>query len=131
MNFVTLDNAFGTVSQSQADRFAAEVRRDLPIVLCMHVPLFTDWLWLASRRYWKYRHQKFRNGPVEPAVDFKAQRDDRTTADFIAYLKSVPQLRGILTGHLHVGIIGRFSKTAMEYVVGGNYAFNAQEVLFM
>ena len=131
VNFVMLDNVFGTVTRSQADRFVAEVGKGLPIILCMHVPFFTDWLWRASCRYWKYRHRKFRNGPVDPTGDFKAQQNDRTTADFIAYLKSVPLLRGILTGHLHVGIIGRFSKTAMEYVVGGNYAFNAQEVLFL
>ena len=48
----------------------------------------------------------------------------------MAYMKSERRLRGILAGHLHVAMEDRFSPTAMEYVVGGNFDFAAREVLF-
>jgi hypothetical protein len=38
-------------------------------------------------------------------------------------------LKAILTGHLHIGLEERFSPTAMQYVVAGNYMFHAAEIL--
>ena len=50
--------------------------------------------------------------------------------DFIAYLKGERLLKAILAGHLHITVQDRFSPTAVQYVVGGNYGFVGQEVLF-
>ena len=36
----------------------------------------------------------------------------------------------ILAGHLHFTMQDGFSPTARQYVVGGNYMFHGQEVLF-
>ena len=35
-----------------------------------------------------------------------------------------------LGGHLHLTVQERFSPTAMQYVIGGNFLFHGQEVLF-
>ena len=37
----------------------------------------------------------------------------------------------ILAGHLHFTAEERFSPTAMQYVVGGNFMFHGREVLFV
>jgi hypothetical protein len=58
------------------------------------------------------------------------QQEDPTTREFIAYLKGERLLKAILAGHLHITVQDRFSPTAMQYVVGGNYGFVGQEVLF-
>ena len=42
VNFVTLDDVYGSVTAEQVDLFKEEVRKGLPIVLCMHVPFFTE-----------------------------------------------------------------------------------------
>ena len=42
VNFVTLDDVYGYVTEAQVERFREEVAKGLPIVLCMHVPFFTD-----------------------------------------------------------------------------------------
>jgi len=39
-------------------------------------------------------------------------------------------MKAILAGHLHITVQDRFSPTAIQYVVGGNYGFVGQEVLF-
>ena len=132
VNFVTLDDVFGPVTAEQVERFHAEVKKGLPIVLCAHVPFFTDRIWQATCKYWNGNGRRFESAAVPPAAgDLKRQREDPVTRDFIAYLKSERLLKAILTGHLHITMQDRFSPTAMEYVVGGNFMFHGEEVLFV
>ena len=64
-----------------------------------------------------------------PIGDFRKQRSDRTTAEFIDYLKKEPCLKAILAGHFHFAVAERFSPTAMQYVAAGNFRYFGQEVL--
>ena len=132
VNFVCIDDVFGTVQPDQVERFRAEAAKGLPVILCMHVPFFTPCIWRASEKFWHYRGGKFAAMPPEPAAkgDYMRQREDPVTRDFIAYLKGEPLLKGILAGHLHITVQDRFSPTAMQYVVGGNFMFHGQEVFF-
>ena len=130
VNFICLDDVFGTVQPDLVEKFRNEAEKGLPIILCMHVPFFTDNLWLMSRRFWNHRDSKFRNpGVPDLHGDRKRQLEDKTTTEFIAYLKCEKLLKGILVGHEHMTMQDRFSETAMEYVVGGNFMFHGQEVL--
>ena len=129
--FVAIDDSYGTVTPEQVERFREEVRKGLPIVLCMHVPFYTDHLWTAHEVYGKRIGGKYSSISVPDArSDYARQLSDKTTCDFIAYLKSEPLLKGILAGHLHIDVSDRFSPTAMEYVVGGNFMFHGRHVLF-
>ena len=131
VNFICLDDVFGTVQPDQVERFRAEAGKGLPMILCMHVPFHTPAIWRASAKFWR-RSGKFGAASVAPDArgDYKRQLEDPVTRDFIAYLKSEPLLKGILTGHLHITVQDRFSPTAMQYVVGGNFMFHGEEVLF-
>ena len=131
VNFVCLDGVFGTVQPDLVEKFKAEAKKGLPIILCMHVPFLTDGIWRADCKYWKGVNKKYRNAAI-PAVGggYKRQQEDPTTRDFIAYLKEEKLLKAILAGHLHITVQERFSPTAVQYVVGGNYGFVGQEVLF-
>lgn len=130
VNFITLDDVYGYVTEEQVERFKAEIRKGLPIVLCMHVPFITDNIWRAVQRYWVDK------GPIQSAAvppvsgDLKVQRNDKVTADFIRYLKKQKLLKAILTGHEHFSIEERFSKTAMQFVTSGNFLFAGREVVF-
>ena len=130
VNFVSIDDSNGRVTKEQAERFRGEVAKGLPIVLIKHVPFYTDYIWRQSAKFWKYG-SKFRSAAAPDFTgDAAAQRNDPTTRDFIAYLKTVPLLKAVLAGHLHITVQDRFSPTAMEYVVGGNFLFLGQEVTF-
>ncbi len=130
VNFVMLDDAYGTVTARQVERFAAEVKKGLPIVLCMHVPFFSDEIWRANGKYWN-ANRTFTSAAV-PKVggDYASQQTNPVTRDFIASLRKEPLLKAILAGHLHITIQDRFSPTAMQYVVGGNFMFHGEEILF-
>ena len=130
VNFVTLDDVYGYVTAHQVERFAAEVKKGLPIVLCMHVPFFSAHIWRAHEKFWCAGRKLASAVLPDARGDYRKQRTDVVTRDFIAYLKKEPLLKAILAGHLHITVQDRFSPTAMQYVVGGNFMFHGQEVLF-
>ena len=108
---------------AKCELFAKEVKKGLPIILLMHVPFYTPRIIEATRKYWKW-NTKFRNEPPKPIAFGKRGQE------FIRYLKSEPLLKGILAGHEHITVEERFSPTAMQYLVAGNFAFAGREVLF-
>ena len=131
VNFVTLDDVYGYVTERQVELFRKEVKKGLPIVLCMHVPFHTENIWRADIRFWHDEKSRFRNVAPDPSGEYKRQQDDPVTSAFIAYLKTEPLLKAILAGHLHFTMQDQFSPTATEYVVGGNFLFHGEEILFI
>lgn len=131
VNFITLDDVYGYVLQEQVDRFREEVKKGLPIVLCMHVPFFTENIWRAETRFWVKSGKMQGSKLPEPVGDYKTQLEDSVTRDFIAYLKEEPLLKCILSGHLHISVEDRFSPTCTEYVTAGGFLFHAREVIFI
>jgi len=131
VNFVTMDDVYGYVTKEQVRRFKREVRKGLPIVLCMHVPIFSDTMWRANRRFW------IKPSPVVPkelppiSGDYKKQQEDPVTAGFIQYLKQEPLLKCILTGHEHFSFEEQFSPTCRQYVTAGGFLFHGREVVFI
>ena len=130
VNFVSLDDALGKVTAGQVKRFRAEVAKGLPIVLLKHVPFYTDFIWTAAQKYWNSGTRYHSMAIPQRKHEALIQVNDPLTRDFIAYLKTVKELKAVLAGHEHITIQDRFSPTAMEYLVGGNYLFSAQEILF-
>ena len=124
INFVTLDNVYNTVTAAQATRFEAQVKKGLPIILCMHCPIDTPRIRRAANKYWKRDNLK----SVWDANGWKEPRREPVTRDFVAYLKAQPLLKGILAGHYHIDVADRFSPTANEFLVGGNFLFHGQEI---
>ena len=137
VNFIAIDDVFGAVQPDQVEKFRAEAKKGLPIVLCMHVPFFTTpKVDLASHKFWALTGKKFsgrpdRSKPFRVGSDRWNQHNDPTTVGFIAYLKEEPLLKAILSGHEHMTMEERFSPTAVQYLVGGNFMFAAREVLFV
>lgn len=131
VNFIGFDNVYGTVTKKQADLIKAEFKKGLPVILCMHVPFYTDNIFRANERFWSDdKNYKF-SDPVVPTGEYAAQLKDPVTHDLIQFLKKQKLLKGILTGHLHIAVEEKFSETATQYVIGGNYGFNVGEVLFI
>lgn len=131
VNFVTLDDVYGYVTWEQVNRFREEVKKGLPIVLCMHVPFFTETIWRAQTRFW-IQGGKMQDGSLaKPVGDYQTQLEDPVTRNFIAYLKQEPLLKCILTGHLHISVEDQFSPTCREYVTAGGFLFHGREVIFL
>ena len=131
VNFVTMSQVYGLVSEKQVEQFRTERAKGLPIVICMHAPFYTPHIWRAHEKVWRGGGKKFRQTAVPPMRgDYQRQEEDPVTRAFLADLRREPLLKGILAGHLHFDVQDRFSPTAMEYVVGGNFLFRGQEIMF-
>jgi len=131
VNFVTLDDVYAYVTEAQADLFRAEVKKGLPIVLCMHVPVMTDELYVAVKKFWSSPGKRFRSAALpDLRGDIKVQREDRTTAAFLADLRREPLVKAVLTGHSHLNYEERLSPSCVQYVTGGNFLFQGREMLF-
>lgn len=130
VNFVAMDDSVADVagrpgiSEEQIGAFAREVEKGLPIVLCLHVPFFTPEVWRTYCQYWRNRECRFADAfPAEP------RQMNGITEDFVAYLKTEPLLKAILSGHQHYSLDERFSPTAMQYLVAGNFAGAVRHLL--
>ena len=128
INFVTLDNSSGNVSPEQAAKFEAEVKKGLPIILAMHCPIKTAHIVRSASRFWRSKNLKDIPDMGKFICTWKKEVRENETQDFYAYLASQPLLKAILAGHNHVTAADRFSPTAMEYVVGGNFLFHGAEI---
>ena len=136
VNFIAIDDVFGAVQPDQVERFKAEAKKGLPIVLCMHVPFFTPLVDLVAYKFVGLTGKRFSGRPdgsrqIKEGSDRWNQLHDSMTAGFIAYLKQEKLLKAILSGHEHITMEERFSPTAVQYLVGGNFMFAAREVLFV
>lgn len=132
VNFVAMDDVYGTVTQQQVDMFNHEVAKGLPIILCMHVPFYTENIFRASSYFWAdEKTVPVLQAHVPMSGAWKSQQNDAVTRGFIESLKKEPLLRGLLVGHEHFTMQDRFSPTAVEYIVGGNFMFHAQFVIFI
>ena len=128
VNFVTLDNVYGSVTTEQMAKFETEVKKGLPIILCMHCPIMTERIARASSRYWRKKDLKVVPDMSNFVRGYKRDGKRTNTQEFYAYLESQPLLKAILAGHLHFDVQDRFSRSAVEFVVGGNFLFHGQEI---
>ena len=132
VNFVCLDDVFDTVQPDLVERFRSEVKKGLPIVLCLHVPLYTSLTKFVSWKNWRAKSgSKIRDYELFSEREaLSRQESDPVTREFVAYLKSEPLLKAILSGHEHLTFEDRFSPTCIQYLVGGNFIFQGRVVIF-
>lgn len=75
VNFIALDDVYGTVTPQQVKQFKEEVKKGLPIVLCMHVPFYTDLIWRATERFWNNTlASDIQDKAYSPSGDYEAQK---------------------------------------------------------
>lgn len=111
VNFVSLDNSFYKVTEGQIALLRAEVAKGYPVVLCMHIPFFTEEhaqkLYEEAAWYTVGQPSCFLLGIPEEHLRLykeehrRAQTCDKTTLRFIDYVKSESRIKLIVAGHTH------------------------------
>ena len=133
VNIVGIDNSYYRFAAWQLWRLKKEVEKGLPIVLAFHDPLFEESLYDYHRK----------SVPGEPTYlvgcdedhllcynEFRAvqQRPDEPTLETIDYIKNEPQIKAILTGHLHFNFESNVTDGLPQFVTGGGYNGDAREI---
>lgn len=135
VNVVGIDDGYYQVEPWQVWRLQQEVKKGLPIVLMMHVPLYEEGLYQESVAVW----EKMGLGAALMGCDeehlmsfneFRAvqQRPTDDTLRFIDYVNSEPLIKCILTGHIHFNHECYLPGGALQIVTGNGYDGHAREV---
>ena len=136
LNIVGVDNSYYRFADWQLWRLRREVEKGLPVILAFHDPLFEQSLY-------DYHLERLPNectylvGCDEEHLlrysEFRAvqQRPDDATKRMIDYIKSEPQIKAILTGHLHFSFESMLTPTLPQFVTGGAYEGIARELTIL
>lgn len=132
VNFVALDDGYYLFEEAQLDFLKAEVARGLPIVLMMHNPLYEE-------EYFEnvsYHRERIGLKPSEtPPCAYltgvpaelighyddhrrRQQTPDEVTLRTVEYIKSQPQIRALLAGHVHYAAEVKLREGAPQIITG-------------
>ncbi len=134
VNIVGIDNSYYRFADWQIWRLQKEVEKGLPVILAFHDPLFEQSLYDYHFEQMPYEPCTYLVGCDEEHLlrynEFRAvqQRPDAPTLRMIDYIKTEPQIKAILTGHLHFSFESMLTPTLPQFVTGGGYAGVAREL---
>jgi len=110
VNFVSIQNIYYSITYGQIQLLQKEVAKGYPIVLCMHIPLFTsekadDMLatW-AKCAYMMTPPEKYYSQYCD--THLKQQLPSQETLDAVAYIANEPAIKAVIAGHIHENFDG-------------------------
>lgn len=133
VNFVSLDDSYYQITMGQIESLKAEVAKGYPIVLCMHVPIYSPNLAQAAIPEW-CPNVSFLMGVPEKVLskypeDRRIQQTpDETTKKAIDYIKNEPLIKALITGHNHINHEEEIIKDKMQFTTHGTFAGFVREI---
>ena len=134
VNIVGMDNSYYLFEDWQIYRLKKEVDKGLPVILAFHDPLFEQSLFDYHFEHTPYETCTYLTGVDEDHLEryseFRAyqQRPDELTLRMIDYIKNEPNIKAILTGHLHFNYESNITPSLPQFVTGGGYDGWAREI---
>ena len=132
VNFVGIDDSYHQFEPWQKTRLEKEIAKGLPIVLCIHAPLFDQAL---------YDYHIERNGEGSsylvgcdedhlPDDEWRAIeiRPRGVTVETVEFIKSQPLIKAVLAGHVHFSFVSEIAPGMTQFVTGGGYDGIAREL---
>ncbi len=103
--FVALDNSYYLIDEEQLDFLKKECKRGLPVILCMHTPLY-------SRDIYDFMKEDqglpvyLMSVPEELMKDYPEdryvqQKQDALTCEAYEFIVNCDTIKAIITGHIH------------------------------
>ena len=133
VNIVTLDDSYYLISEGQLELLKAEAAKGYPILLAMHVPLFTEEYAqkqmvdrgepcayvTGATNEWLNRYSENRKLQQTP---------DDATLRAIGYIKSEPLIKAVIAGHTHMNFENMLTDTLPQYTTHGSFAGYVREI---
>ena len=133
VNFVSIDNSYHQFEPWQLTRLQKEIKKGLPIILCLHAPLFEQSLY-------EYHCQRTGTGSSSylvgcdedhlPNDEWRAIeiRPRGITAEAVDFIKSQKLIKAVLAGHVHFSYVSDLAPGMTQFVTGGGYEGVAREL---
>jgi len=120
--FIALDNSYYLIEKAQLDFLKSECKKGLPVILCMHAPIFTKELYdfttdgQGSPAY-------LMSVPEELMLNysperFEQQKQDEITKEAYDFIISNKNIKAILTGHIHEDFECKINDTTLQISTG-------------
>ena len=107
VNFVAVDNSYYFFEKYQLDGLKAEVEKGLPVVLCMHNPVYSEELYeYLLNREGRDRPAYLMSVPEEKMKHYtpdryEQQKEDGITHEAYEYILNCSGIKALLVGHVH------------------------------
>lgn len=123
VKLIALDNSYYLFDEYMLDTLKHESADGKPIILLMHTPLFTpelhDYMINTLGHPCAYLcgtpENLLKSYPPERYIQ---QKPDEITLATIDFIKCCPEIKCILTGHIHKDFVGRITPALTQYAVG-------------
>lgn len=132
LNLITLDNSYYTITQGQIELLKAEAAKGYPMVLAMHVPIYTENLRAtasASEPLYVMAAPSDILARYTPDRIWQ-QTPDATTLEAVAYIKEEPLIKAVITGHKHVNYVENLREGLPQLVTAGSFDGYVREITF-
>jgi len=123
VNLVCLDDVYYDFTAEQLGQLEAEVAKGLPIILFVHVPLYTPQLWEVMAGAAACSAVGVPAELMEGYDDYRYRQQITTpqTRKYLDYLFGLDCLQAVFAGHLHLAHESRLPNGAMQYVTDAQF----------
>lgn len=134
VNIVAMDDSYFKITEGQLDMLKAEVAKGLPVILCMHIPLYTPSFAVPSMEKWE-KCTHLLAPPEEILEEYSEkcrhqQKADATTVEAAEYIKNEPLIKAVIAGHIHLNFEDSISETCVQISTLGSCRGYAREITF-
>jgi 3',5'-cyclic AMP phosphodiesterase CpdA len=132
LNLVGMDNVYYHFDEAQYGLLRAELDKGLPVLLMLHVPLYTPELYHESMVTRGESNAGIMGCPEEllkpyPEDRYIQQRPTELDMEMIDYIAAQPLIKAVLTGHKHYYHESPLAGGVKQYVAGAHFEGDALE----
>lgn len=123
VNFVAIDNGYYLFDRFQLDKLKNEAAKGLPVVLMLHVPLYTEELYRYIMETLGREDAAIMSVPEEKLKGYsdyryRQQKENDITREAFDYIINEPAIKLILSGHLHFDFETRIDGRLPQLITG-------------
>lgn len=133
VNFITIDDSYYLFTAGQLELLRAEAARGLPMVVCMHNPLYEPEL---ARLVMEEGNPcaYLTDAPEELLATYPEDRRLQQTPDeptrlVSEFLRTEPLVKALITGHTHLNYVGTIDGRLPQITTHGTFAGYVREII--
>ena len=134
VNFVAIDDSYHQFEPWQITRLQKELAKGLPVVLCLHAPLYEESLYdfltggTGASSYLVGCDEDHLPDDEWRAIEIRPRG---VTEEAVGFIKSQPQIKAVLAGHVHRSFVSGLAPGLQQIVTGGGYDNIAREITIL
>lgn len=126
VNIVGIDNGYYRFEEYQFERLKEEIAKDLPVILAMHVPLYTESCYnlmiTEKRKYASLVCVPENKMKLYPPERYEQQKEDTITRRMYDYILSQDLIKLVICGHVHKNFEAVLPSSIPQLITGTDTA---------